>query len=97
MSEWTVQSFCDEGTGKCYHGNDDERCIGIADGDMYPGMEDRDGLSTFCRFAAGVAVSTSECLAEGELPPGAGSSSIGGSHGSFGVFMLLWISLYYSY
>ena len=87
MPEWEVPGFCDEGTGKCFHGTDDERCIGIADGDMYPGMVDRDGLPTFCRFAAGVAVSTSECLAEGTQALGAdgSSSAAGGCPQIFGV------------
>lgn len=65
---WTVESFCDEGTGVCYHGNFDELCYGIPDGERYAGMENRnDGRETFCRLAKGVAVMASECPAMEEL------------------------------
>ena len=67
--EFTIPSFCDEETGKCYHGDQDERCKGLYDGEQYPGMEDtEDGRPTFCRFAKGVPVKTAECPAPGVFP-----------------------------
>ena len=30
MEGWTVESYCDESTGKCYHGNEDVGCSGVA-------------------------------------------------------------------
>jgi len=58
---WTVPSFCDEATGTCYHGDVDSQCAGVGDGGSYSGMEARNGMDTFCRFAAGVPVKTSVC------------------------------------
>ena len=83
MSGWTVESFCDEGTGKCYHGTEDDRCSGIADGDAYAGMEDRGGMKTFCRIAGGIPVKTSECPAEGAATDGGGGSSATGIYTNF--------------
>lgn len=77
---WTVESFCDEGTGICYHGELDELCYGIPDGERYPGMQDGDdGKATFCRLAKGVAAKTSQCPAMGEIiaAPTAVESSAG--------------------
>ncbi|CAB9522665.1 spore coat protein CotH [Seminavis robusta] len=64
MPGWAVESYCDEETGTCYHGDYDESCQNIVNGDQYPGMQNRpDGRETFCRFAAGVPVKVSECPA----------------------------------
>ena len=68
---WTVASFCDEGTGVCYHGDMDALCLGIIDGERYLGMEDTvGGQPTFCRRAKGFPVKTSECPAVGEEATG---------------------------
>eukprot|EP00797_Seminavis_robusta_P004991 Sro1328_g263170.1 Spore coat protein (372) ;mRNA; r:7193-8308 len=77
MPDWTVESYCDEETGKCYHGNYDEQCRGVFDGFKYTGMEDVDGRETFCRFTKGVPVKTSECPAPGEIQPPVLESSAG--------------------
>eukprot|EP00797_Seminavis_robusta_P004995 Sro1328_g263180.3 (377) ;mRNA; r:11264-12394 len=70
MPGWTVQSHCDELTGTCYHGDYDEQCRGVHDGEQYPGMENtEDGRETFCRFAAGFPVKAAECPAPGEVNP----------------------------
>ena len=78
---WTVESFCDEEFGICYHGNYDEQCRFVADGDRYAGMEDtEDGRKTFCRYAAGIPVKAAECPAVGAVKSAAagGISSPGG-------------------
>ena len=68
MSDWTVSSYCDEETGKCLHGDYDEQCRGIFDGDRYAGMQDaEDGRKTFCRFSTGVPVKAMECPAVGAV------------------------------
>ena len=68
MAGWTVESFCDEGTGVCYHGNVNELCFGIPDGERYAGMQNEDdGRENFCRLAKGVPVKTSQCPAMGEV------------------------------
>lgn len=73
--DYTVPSFCDEVTGKCSHGNLDERCHGLYDFERYDGMKDtEDGRPTFCRFAAGVPVKAAECPAPGALTSASGSS-----------------------
>lgn len=61
MPGWTVESFCDEELGICYHGDADERCRGLHDGEKYEGMED----SSFCSFAGGISVKAFECAAPG--------------------------------
>jgi len=75
MPGWTVESFCDEGTGTCYHGNADSMCYGVNDHDQYPGMVGLGGddKSTFCRLAEGYPVKTSECPAVGEVVEASGS------------------------
>jgi len=76
VSGWEVESFCDEATGTCYHGEMDERCLGVADFDTYSGMQDRNGMATFCRYAAGLPIKTSECPAMGAaLECGASSAT----------------------
>ncbi|CAB9512555.1 spore coat protein CotH [Seminavis robusta] len=70
MPGWTVESFCDEGTGVCYHGDADPMCHGVPEGERYPGMQDgEDGKPTYCRMAKGVPVKASECPAVGEFTP----------------------------
>jgi hypothetical protein len=59
---WTVASYCDESTGLCYHGDYDEACQNIVNGEQYPGMQNRlDGRDAFCRFAQGLPVKASVC------------------------------------
>ena len=71
MPGWTVESYCNEQTGICYHGDYDENCQSIADGLKYPGMDDRmDGSMTFCRYARGLPVATSACPARGSVVVG---------------------------
>ena len=66
MEGYTIESFCDEYTSKCLHGNEDERCGGIRDGETYPGfVGDGSGRIQYCKFAAGVPVLVTECGAEG--------------------------------
>jgi len=65
---WTVESFCDEDTATCIHGDYDEQCRGILDGQQYPDMADTDdGRKTFCRIAEGVPIKAAECPAPGAL------------------------------
>jgi hypothetical protein len=62
MAGWTVESYCDEEFGICYHGDYDEECRGVLDGERYDGMEDTaDGRETICFYAAGVPVKAAEC------------------------------------
>jgi len=70
MEGWTVPSYCDEGTGKCYHGDYDEKCRPVMDNDTYVGMDE----GSFCRNSAGIPTKAMECP-----PVGAVSSSTGAS------------------
>jgi Lamin Tail Domain/CotH kinase protein len=68
MPGWTVESYCNESSGICYHGDYDEQCRGLNDEERYADMEDTpDVRSTFCRFAAGVPVRAAECPAAGAV------------------------------
>lgn len=55
---WTVSGTCDTATGICYHGQLDENCAGIPNGDTYPGIEQREGEAVFCQDM----VALSACL-----------------------------------
>ena len=80
MPGWTVQSYCDEEAGICYHGDVDERCENIAEGARYVGMESRlDGSLTFCRYAQGIPVATSECPSSGSIAVTLSQSAAGAS------------------
>ena len=69
ISGWAVESFCDEVTGICYHGEEDQQCIGIADRDYYPDSSSAEGVRRpFCWYAKGIPVRAMECLAPGEVP-----------------------------
>ena len=57
MEGYTVESFCDEAEAICYHGDYDERCRGILDGEQYAGMEE----GTFCQDASGIPVKAVSC------------------------------------
>ena len=64
---WTVPAFCDERTATCYHGDYDVKCKGLAVGDRYDGMENREGgFATFCSVEIdGVTpIKASECPPE---------------------------------
>jgi hypothetical protein len=68
MDDWTVPSYCDESTGLCYHGDYDEACQNIVNGEQYLGMQNRlDGRETFCRFAQGLPTKASVCPPLGDL------------------------------
>lgn len=70
MADWLIPSFCDESDGTCYHGEFDENCQGITDGDSYDGMLDtEDGRKTFCRMAKGLPVRTSICPNNESIEP----------------------------
>jgi Lamin Tail Domain/CotH kinase protein len=87
MQGWTVESYCNESSGICYHGDYDERCHGLKDEDRYVDMEDTlDGRRTFCRFAAGVPVRASECPAVGAVQSQPFQSAAGGFFGLSSVF-----------
>jgi len=78
MPGWTVESYCDEETGKCLHGDYDEQCRGVFDNYRYVGMEDaKDGRKTFCRFTSGVPVKAMECPLDGDEIPGKGVRGYG--------------------
>jgi hypothetical protein len=55
---WTVTGVCDMITGICYHGQYDENCAGIPNGETYSGMEQREGEAVFCQDM----VALSACL-----------------------------------
>lgn len=62
MIDWNVPSLCQEDTGICYHGDTDERCLGVATPERYEGMENRkDGRVTFCANVDGTPLKASEC------------------------------------
>ena len=79
MPGWTVESYCNEETAVCYHGNYDARCENIPDGQTYDGMKDQlDGRRTFCRYANGVPVAASACPLKGNAI--VGLKTFDGSH-----------------
>jgi hypothetical protein len=55
---WTVTGVCDMSTGICYHGQHDDNCAGIPNGETYSGMEQREGGAVFCQDM----VALSACL-----------------------------------
>jgi len=58
----SISGFCDENTATCFQGDLDEQCEGIADGERYEGMENReDGRETFCVGAIGFPSKVSLC------------------------------------
>jgi len=98
MSRWGIASYCDELTGKCYHGDYDEQCQGIVDGEQYPGMANSrfNGGNVFCRFAAGYPVAASECppLSEGIAGSGAKpSQSYGWRWAAFAAHIMVAVSM----
>jgi len=67
MPGFTVPSYCDENTGKCYHADFDDQCMGVWDREKTPGMEDtEDGREVFCRYAKGIHTKMIECPAPGQ-------------------------------
>ena len=62
---WTVTGACDLITGICYHGQLDENCEGIPNGETYAGIEQREGEEVFCQEM----VALSACL-PAEVTPG---------------------------
>ena len=91
MPGWTVESYCDEESGKCLHGDYDEQCRGVFDNYRYADMEDaEDGRKTFCRFTSGVPVKAMECPLDGDA---IGENGIRGHSLSSGTRrMLSWLS-----
>ncbi|CAB9516775.1 spore coat protein CotH [Seminavis robusta] len=88
-----VESFCDEETGLCFHGDYDERCRGIYDEEKYPGMENtEDGRETFCRFAAGVPVKAAQCPAPGAVTLSSSNTGESSASASFRVSLLVVVS-----
>ena len=90
--DYTVESFCNEETGLCLHGDYDEQCAGIFDEERYPGMKDtEDGRQTFCLFAKGVPVKAAECPAPGAAMGSLSSGNNGeGSGAQARHRMILW-------
>lgn len=94
MPGWTVESYCDEEFGVCYHGDYDEQCRGLKDEEQYPGMEDtEDGRKTFCRFAQGIPVKAAECPAVGAVKTATPPALEATASKSFTLGTNLWISL----
>ena len=66
IAGYTVESFCDEETSTCLHGDHEQRCWGVYDGEPYPGMGlGEDGRKRYCQYIAGVPVLIEECPAVG--------------------------------
>lgn len=92
MPEYTVQSFCDEDTGTCYHADVDAQCRGVYEEDRYAGMADTaDGRNTFCSSARGIPVKAVECPDPGSTLNTSAASSI--ATGLFSIPMSLIVAL----